>query len=159
MRIVKRLRVVQRVSLSPTVGGFLALRMRFAQPPPPPGPVVLLSLLPYLSPCPCLRRVNVCVCTRTGHTTERTAKALANGTHLQEDTSCLVVGVHASSDLGYKENNRFGRLFKDAVENGVPDCVVESCVQGFSSNVLRITSGKFETFIDWLNHNLAPISN
>ena len=77
---------------------------------------------------------------------------------LQENTSCLVVGVHASSELGYKEKNRFGKLFKDAIVNGVDGCEVEPCLQGFETNVLRITSGKFDTFIDWLVSRLTDVS-
>ena len=44
---------------------------------------------------------------------------------VQENTSsCLVVGVHASSELGYKEKNRFGKIFKDAINEGVDGCEV-----------------------------------
>ena len=87
---------------------------------------------------------------------------------VQENTSCLVVGVHASSELGYKEKNRFGRLFKDAIDDGVDGCEVmqhthitlqvEPCLQGFDANVLRITTGKFDTFIDWLATRLTDVS-
>jgi hypothetical protein len=54
---------------------------------------------------------------------------------------------------GFKEKNRFGKLFEDAVTNGVPECEVESCLQGFDTNVLRITSGKFDDFVNWIVQN------
>jgi hypothetical protein len=66
-----------------------------------------------------------------------------------------VVGVHASSELGYKERNRFGRLFQDAIQNGIPEVQVESVVQGFESNVLRITHGKFSDFVEYLNNEFT----
>jgi hypothetical protein len=47
------------------------------------------------------------------------------GVENEEDTTCLIVGVHASSELGYKERNRFGKLFADAVEHGVEGCEVQ----------------------------------
>jgi len=35
---------------------------------------------------------------------------------------------------------------------------VEPCLQGFDANVLRITTGKFDTFIDWLATRLTDVS-
>ena len=77
------------------------------------------------------------------------------GVENDDDKSVLVVGVHASSELGFKERNRFGKLFRDAVEFGIPEVTVEPVVQAFDSNVVRITHGKFSDFVEYLNTQLT----
>ena len=55
-----------------------------------------------------------------------------------------------ASPQGYKPKNRFGKLFSDAVDQGVEGLELEPCLQGFDTNVLRITSGKFDDFVNWI---------
>ena len=100
-------------------------------------------------PCDCLALGSLSACCRpcVWRALPRVLQRGRHGRGLVCLTSCLC------RVQGFKEKNRFGKLFDDAVTNGVPECEVESCLQGFDTNVLRITSGKFDDFVNWIVQN------